>query len=1126
MSIPLTTDILSTLARHDPSLVVFLQEEAPEGVWLLKDQSIQPDWSNLSFWRSLGYDDLPANTEHTWRTVLHPQDVSIWQKQLQEIRLSANSKGSCEIRLRHRQGYWIEGCAHVMRIVAQETYFLVGITHHRVVDRQAPRQDIWEKTLRQSHQIYVLEIDPNGYYTYLNEAFCRNFGVKAKDWIGRYATDNISPAYHEACHAAVTQSVAQPDVPVSVLLGKPGADNVSRLTHWEFTALTDAEGALSGILALGGDLTEHHEALQQNAFQAKLLSSVGQAIIATDPQGIIQYWNLAAEQLYGWKAHEFIGRSVVDVTPSNQSRQQAHEIMQALAAGQAWRGEFEVQGKDGRLFPVEVVNNPIFDEQGQLSGVIGVSSDISERRATQQALANSERKYRLLVDHAPMGIVIHTPDTIEYLNAQAAAVLGDSVDNLLGRSVLAFLSPEHRETSMAELQALFASQEGAVSVSEETIVTTDGQTKHLLISGVKVPFHGHEALCSVFTDITEARKTQADLIRSERKYRFLFDHIKDLICLHDPDGTYREVSPAVKKLLGYPPEALLGTNPYDLFHPEDIPRIQQESHQQILRGSNHTRIQYRIRRQDGQYLWFDTFTEPIIDAETGQVSQLMTTSRDITDMKALAEEKEQLSRLFQAMLSNADDYIFFKDLDHRFIAASQSVLDLFELDSIQQLVGKRDIDFMSPGQAEMFQQMEKQVLEEEKMVQEIQTITNIGTLQHTTYLDNRKSPIYDTAGRIMGLYGIARDITPLKEVEQELTRSTDLLLDAQRLARIGSYYTDLVSETWVGSDNFIAMFGLPAKDRYHVQEFTDLLHPDDQDEVMAHFHQCVARQQNFEYEYRVIQQQIGQVMHVMSRSRITYAEDGTPLTIYGIKQDITEQKEAEEAKRLAEYLTLKNKEMEQFAYVASHDLQEPLRTINSYVTLLQEDYEGQLGEDADIYIRFISSATQRMGQLISGLLDYSRLGKDPLRSEVDCHQLVHQVQEDLAARLKQTGARLQVEPLPTLEAYAVELRQLFQNLITNALKFQAPDNTPEIRIGAQRSSGGWVFFVSDNGIGIAPRYQKKIFQLFQRLHNRSEYEGTGIGLANCKKIVELHHGKIWVESQPGQGSTFFFSINL
>ncbi|MBB6018735.1 ATP-binding protein [Deinococcus radiopugnans] len=229
--------------------------------------------------------------------------------------------------------------------------------------------------------------------------------------------------------------------------------------------------------------------------------------------------------------------------------------------------------------------------------------------------------------------------------------------------------------------------------------------------------------------------------------------------------------------------------------------------------------------------------------------------------------------------------------------------------------------------------------------------------------------------------------------------------------------------------------------------------------------------------------------------------------------------------RRTEELERSNAELAQFAYVASHDLQEPLRTITSFSQLLARRYRGQLDDRADGYIRLIGDATGRMGTLLQDLLAFSRVGADPLRrGPVNLQTLLEQVQQDLHAQVERTGARLVVGPLPTVLGDATQLRQLFQNLLGNALKFHHPERAPEVRVTAQDDGTFVTVQIADNGIGIAPEYAERIFAIFQRLHTREAYEGSGMGLAIARKIVERHGGRLWLESTPGQGTTFQVSL--
>lgn len=253
-------------------------------------------------------------------------------------------------------------------------------------------------------------------------------------------------------------------------------------------------------------------------------------------------------------------------------------------------------------------------------------------------------------------------------------------------------------------------------------------------------------------------------------------------------------------------------------------------------------------------------------------------------------------------------------------------------------------------------------------------------------------------------------------------------------------------------------------------------------------------------------------------------QDGT-IFFCAFLRDITERKQAEEIQnQYANKLKQKNIELEQFAYVVSHDLQEPLRTVSGFVDLLRRHYKGKEDDVSGRYINFINEASQRMRNLVSDLLDYSRLGRERKLDEIDCNQVVKDVLSDLAIAIRESHAVVSGDNLPVITGYRTEVKQLFQNLISNSLKFRRQNDSPVISIWAEEEKDSWKFTVRDNGIGINKRHWERIFVIFQRLHLKNEYEGTGIGLAHCKKIVELHEGKIWLDSQPGKGTDFFFTI--
>src|SRR5579859_392318 len=245
-----------------------------------------------------------------------------------------------------------------------------------------------------------------------------------------------------------------------------------------------------------------------------------------------------------------------------------------------------------------------------------------------------------------------------------------------------------------------------------------------------------------------------------------------------------------------------------------------------------------------------------------------------------------------------------------------------------------------------------------------------------------------------------------------------------------------------------------------------------------------------------------------------------------LKESQEHREKKEQEQRLENYareLERSNRELEEFAYIASHDLQEPLRMVGSFLQLLQRKYQDKLDEEANEYIHYAVDGAARMKRLIGDLLNYSRTNREWAIEQVDISATIREALRNLTTSINDSGAMVNFQDMPVLEADPVQMLQLFQNLIANAIKFRK-EESPVIKIGAVKSDGHWLFSVEDNGIGIERQYAEKIFVIFKKLHNNIKFEGTGIGLAVAKKIVERHGGKIWFESVPGTGTTFYFTL--
>lgn len=316
------------------------------------------------------------------------------------------------------------------------------------------------------------------------------------------------------------------------------------------------------------------------------------------------------------------------------------------------------------------------------------------------------------------------------------------------------------------------------------------------------------------------------------------------------------------------------------------------------------------------------------------------------------------------------------------------------------------------------------------------------------------------------------------------------------------------------------------KDELLDQSIFSLYHPDCIGDVIKAFEVFIREGRVVNAEL-ALRKKDGSKIPVLLNVEAIRDNEGKVLYSNSCFRDMSEtirlQKELEETNQKLEK---RNKELEEFAYMVSHDLQSPLKTIDSLAELFKLQYKGALGSDADQYLHLITQASTRMSALIKGLLNYSLAGVEQDFTDINCITLLEGVRSDLAAHLQEAEAKLVIpENLPTLRGNETAIRLLFQNLISNAIKFRKEEVTPLIEISARKVSKYWEFRVKDNGIGMEKEHQRKIFLIFQRLNNRSKYEGSGIGLAHCQRVVDMHGGKIWVESEPQKGSCFYFTLD-
>ncbi len=377
---------------------------------------------------------------------------------------------------------------------------------------------------------------------------------------------------------------------------------------------------------------------------------------------------------------------------------------------------------------------------------------------------------------------------------------------------------------------------------------------------------------------------------------------------------------------------------------------------------------------------------------------------------------------------------------------------------------------------------------------------------------------FDSSQKPLRLFGTLQDITEIEKTQEQLAETSHKLNEAQALAHIGNWGVDLTTNTINCSDELYNICGLNKNETtLSFELFLSFVHPDDLAFVNEKIYGMLKDFKTVNLIYRIIKTD-GTIRWVDAQNKVDLDTNGSPMRFYGVCQDITERKKVEEQ------LQAVNKELETFSYSVSHDLRAPLRAINGFSKILQEDYASILDADGISFLDEIMNNTKRMGTLIDDLLTFSRLGrKEILTSEINMTALVKSVKEEVLTGYTGT-IKFLIHVLPSAKGDPALIRQVWVNLISNAIKYSQHKSKSKVEIGSYIKGSEIVFFIKDNGVGFNMQYYDKLFGVFQRLHSQEEFEGTGVGLAIVEKIINRHNGRVWAESKLNEGSCFYFSL--
>jgi PAS domain S-box-containing protein len=843
----------------------------------------------------------------------------------------------------------------------------------------------------------------------------------------------------------------------------------------------------------------------------RILERISDGFFALDEELRVTYFNRAAEELLRKSREEVVGRYLFDAFPE--------------ARGSVFEENYRAAVREKKAMVFETYFAP-FDEWYEVrtspnpTGINVYFLVITDRKRAEQSLRESEEALRTVFDSVHDAILLHTSDgAIVDFNRKFLQMYDVGPGEVVRLTIPDLFDPSMPLDSLQETwQQVLQGREQLFDWRGRRY--GDGSTFPVEVFLRRVRLKGRELILATVRDIAERKRKEELIRRSEQRYRSLFNSIEEgfALCENIPaengrgaDFLLREANPAFERMTSGGPGQVAGRRLREL-----IPSLQDfwtDICGKIMRTGEPVQA---VRRFAETGRWFEIHGFPHEDG----IALLFS---DITERKLAEDRTSELLGQMRAIFDHIPMGIAYLDSEFRFLSVNRFFCELVSLKE-EQLIGLPCYEAVGEYVADESRKGLKKVCSFCKHYECLRT-KSPAVIERP--LDDRvlrvqTVPEFNEERGITRFLEIVEDITARKRLEDSLRegerRFREMIEALPQLVWTtdGRGAGDYLSRQWV------EYTGLAAEEQLGDQ-WLEVVHPEDRPKTWELWSRFLRGETDYDLEYR-LRRADGEYRWFKVRGLPIHDQAGRIIKIFGTCTDIDDKIRAEESLRqLGAELQRSNSELEQFARLVSHDLREPLRTIAGFLNLIRKRCTGT-DPEAEKFIHYAVDGANRLDQMIRDLLEYSRIQRQEITFQPQpLAEILRLTTENLRFLIEESNAQIIPGPLPEVRGDAGQLTSLLQNLIANAITYRG-DQRPEIRIRAAAQGDQWRISVQDNGIGIESAYLERIFQVFQRLHTRKEYPGTGIGLAICKKIVERHHGRIWVESEPGKGSTFHFTL--
>jgi PAS domain S-box-containing protein len=1015
--------------------------------------------------------------------------------------------------------------------------------------------DSIDHRLLQAIPVAAYTCNAEGRITQYNKAACLLWGYEPDlsiSWNGAWKLfDEAGRALlPEHCATAVLLRSKTPVPDSEIIVERPDA---SRIFVTERPQLVvDGHGNITGSVTVLTDTTAQKQREQINANLEAIFESTEDAVISKTLDGIITSWNPGAERILGYTATEMIGQSIAKIIPADRIDEEPSIIQRIIKGERIEHFDTLRQTKNGNLIDISLTISPLKDRTGKIIGASKIARDITAQKGLNKALVKSEQRFRHMVMQSSIAmLVMRGPEFIvEIANSAYLEIVDRKANDFIGRPLLKGL-PELEGQGIREILTNVL-QTGVPFYGNEFPVqlVRNGKEEKAYFNFSYQPAYEMDGTISgihvVAFEVTSLVRSKYTLEQSESNFRnMVMQSPIAMTIFRGPDHIIEMANVEMFKNVWRKQESeVIGRKLLDVF-----PELKEQKYPELLKKVLTTGTPHReyeslayVQGDDGMKKFYLDYEYSPLKETDGTVSGIMITVNNVT---ARVEAVRQLADAEERMRLAADGTglaTWDLDVNTREVIYSPKLAVLFGFDETKLLTHAQMRSMFHPEDREnIIEKAFAVALQTSQYAYEARVIWPDNSIKWVRTLGK---VLFDDQHKPVRMLGTMRDITNEKIAQRAIEESEQRLNLAIDAAELGTWELHLKTYQLIYSNRYAKMFGLDDENLPH-STFLRFMHPDDLSIRKAAF-EFAYETGILDYEARIIREDKS-IRWIKAKGKLFRNDQTEPERMLGTIPDITDIKSIEEELekrvklRTAELqqvnlkLQQSNQELEQYAYVASHDLQEPLRKIRTYSGLLYQNLSGKTETDSLNKLEKIISSAERMSTLIYDLLNFSRLLKPETSFvSIDLNVILKNVVNDLELLIQQKKAQLNFDQLPILEGIPLQMGQLFYNLVNNSLKFSKPEESPVINITCKVLSRERVsenkklnveldYFeidIQDNGIGFNQESAEQIFEVFKRLHSKTAYPGSGIGLALCRKIALNHQGDIHAVSEEGKGATF------